>query len=95
MAAKKKHTFFPKLTTEQKSSLLKYTGLAVFVFTVFIFISALSYLFTWEADQSLLAHPNMVDKGVDVSNVGGKLGYKCSYFLVARCFGLGSFALSS
>jgi S-DNA-T family DNA segregation ATPase FtsK/SpoIIIE len=93
MAAKKKHTFFPKLTTEQKSSLLKYTGLAVFVFTVFIFISALSYLFTWEADQSLLAHPNMVDKGVEVSNVGGKLGYKCSYFLVARCFGLGSFAL--
>ena len=90
MAAKVKRK---RLTPEQKSTALKYTGLAVFVFTVFVFVSALSYLFTWSADQSLLAHPNMVDKSVDVSNVGGKMGYWCSHFLVAKCFGLGSFAL--
>ena len=35
----------------------------------------------------------MMDQAVDVSNWGGKLGYKWAFFLVTRCFGLGSFAL--
>ena len=60
---------------------------------MFTLVSTISYLFTWDADQSLLAHPEMVSKTVDVANLGGKIGYKWSYFLVARCFGLGSFAL--
>ena len=76
-----------------KSNILKYTGIAVLVFALFTLISALSYLFTWQADQSLMSHPEMMDKGVDVENWGGKLGYMWSRFLVSRCFGLGSFAL--
>lgn len=86
-------SLFSSLTEEQKSAILKYSGLTVFVLTMFTLISTLSYLFTWEADQSLLSHPDMVDKGVEVANWGGKIGYKWSSFLVARCFGLGSFAL--
>ena len=101
MAAKNKTTkkkrsrvsFFSSLTPEKKSAILKYTGLTVFVLTMFTLVSTISYLFTWDADQSLLAHPEMVSKTVDVANLGGKIGYKWSYFLVARCFGLGSFAL--
>ena len=76
-----------------KSNILKYTGIAVLVFALFTLISALSYLFTWQADQSLMSHPEMMDKGVDVENWGGKLGYMWSRFLVSGCFGLGSFAL--
>ena len=57
-----------------KSNILKYTGIAVLVFALFTLISALSYLFTWQADQSLMSHPEMMDKGVDVENWGGKLG---------------------
>ena len=93
---KEKHSrfsFFSSLTPEKKSAVLKYTGLTVCVLTLFTLVSTLSYLFTWDTDQSLLAHPEMVDKTVDVANLGGKIGYKWSYFLVARCFGLGSFAL--
>ena len=93
---KKKHSrvsFFSSLTPEKKSAILKYTGLTVFVLTMFTLVSTISYLFTWDADQSLLAHPEMVSKTVDVANLGGKIGYKWSYFLMARCFGLGSFAL--
>ena len=93
---KEKHSrfsFFSTLTPEKKSAILKYTGLTVFVLTMFTLVSTLSYLFTWDADQSLLTHPEMVDKNVDVANLGGKIGYKWSFFLVARCFGLGSFAL--
>ena len=93
---KEKHSrfsFFSALTPEKKSAVLKYTGLTVCVLALFTLVSTISYLFTWDTDQSLLAHPEMVDKTVDVANLGGKIGYKWSYFLVARCFGLGSFAL--
>ncbi len=82
-----------KIDSEKKSNILKYTGIAVLVFTLFTLISSLSYLFTWQADQSLMSHPDMMDKSVDVENWGGKLGYRWSSFLVSRCFGLGSFAL--
>lgn len=85
-------SFFSNMTTEQKSALYRYCGIAVAAFTLFTLASLVSYLFTWQADQSLLAHPDMIDKSVDVSNWGGKLGYRWSEFLLARCFGLGSFA---
>ena len=77
----------------KKSNILKYTGIAVLVFALFTLISSVSYLFTWHADQSLLSNPEMMEKGVEVKNWGGKLGFLWSRFLVARCFGLGSFAL--
>lgn len=78
---------------QKRSNILKYTGLAVAVFAFFSLVASVSYLFTWQADQSLMSHPDMMDKGVEVANWGGKIGYKWSHFLVARCFGLGSFAL--
>lgn len=78
---------------DRKSNILKYTGIAVLVFALFTLISTVSYLFTWQMDQSLMSHPDMMEKGVDVANWGGKLGYRWSRFLVSGCFGLGSFAL--
>ena len=77
----------------KKSVILKYTGIAVLVFALFTLLSTVSYLFTWQADQSLMSHPEMMKKGVDVANWGGKLGYRWSRFLVSDCFGLGSLAL--
>lgn len=81
-----------EIDPQKKSNILKYAGLAVAVFTLFTFVSIVSYLFTWQEDQSLMSDPDMMDKGVEVSNLGGKAGYKWSLFLVSRCFGLGSFA---
>ena len=78
---------------DKKSNILKYTGIAVLVFALFTLLSSVSYLFTWQADQSLLTDPEMMAKGTDVENWGGKLGYRWSRFLVSGCFGLGSFAL--
>lgn len=77
----------------KKADLLKYSGVVVFVLTLFTFVAAVSYLFTWKADQSLMMHPDMMDKGVEVSNFCGKLGYGWARFLISDCFGLGSFAL--
>ena len=86
-------SFFSDITPEKKSAIYRYSGLAVFAFALLTFVSSLSYLFTWQADQNLLAHPEMMDKGMEVANWCGKLGYRWSEFLVGGCFGLGSFAL--
>ena len=80
-----------RFSEETRIRFIKVSGLVVFVFAVFTFLSVLSYLFTWQADQSLLSDPDMMDRGVSVGNWGGKLGYRWSHFLVCRCFGLGSF----
>ena len=90
---KKKTSFWNRLSDDRKSTLLKYAGWTMAAFAVITLISVLSYLFTWQADQSLLSRPDMMDKSVDVQNWGGKLGYRWSSFLVTDCFGLGSFAL--
>lgn len=78
---------------QKKAGFLKYAGLAMAVFALFTFVSVSSYLFTWQTDQSLMSHPDMMKEEVDVANWGGKIGYRWASFLVARCFGLGSYAL--
>ena len=90
---RRRFSFFSDMTQEKKAMYCRYIGLAVLIFTVITFVSAVSYLFTWQTDQSLLSHPEMMDKSVDVANIGGKFGYRWSELLVSRCFGLGSFAL--
>ena len=77
----------------KKSNIFKFAGVAVGVFALFTLLSTVSYLFTWKADMSLMSHPDMMDRGVEVSNWAGKTGYRWASLLVARCFGLGSFAL--
>ena len=86
-------SFFTDMDAETKSNLLKYSGVAVMVFALFSFVSVLSYLFTWSTDQSLMSNPEMMDKGVEVANWAGKVGYRWASLLVGDCFGLGAFAL--
>lgn len=88
-----KVSFFSRFSEEQIIRGRKVAGIAMAAFAFYTFITVLSYLFTWKADYSLLSEPDMMDHGVTVSNLGGKLGYRWGYFLVTRCFGLGSFAL--
>lgn len=89
----RRFSFFSDMDPVRKSNLLKFAGVSVLVFTLFTLISIVSYIFTWQADQSLLSNPDMMDKGVEVANWGGKAGYRWSRLLVADCFGLGSLAL--
>ena len=89
----KRFSFFSDMDSDKKSNILKGAGVIVMVFTVLTLLSTISYLFTWEADQSLLSQPDMMGKEIEVSNLGGKIGYRWSHFLMAECFGLGSFAL--
>ena len=81
------------LGEETRTRIRKITGLVVGAFTIFTLISVISYLFTWEADASLLSADGLLPKGAKVENWGGSIGFRWSRFLVCRCFGLGSFAL--
>ena len=77
---------------DDKSRLVKTTGLLVALFAVFTLLATVSYFFTWKVDQSILAAP-VRDASVEVRNIAGKLGYKWANLLVRKWFGLGSLAL--
>lgn len=84
-------TFFKNMDPELKSILIKCSGGLVMMMALFTFVSMLSYLFTWSIDKDLLMNAERMSKGVDVSNIGGKLGYLWSHFLISDMLGLASF----
>ena len=83
-------SFFSDMDPDNKSLILKGLGLAVGIFSVFTLVAVVSYLFTWQTDQSLMSRPDMLDKGVEVANAAGKVGYRWGHFLVSSFLGLGS-----
>ena len=86
-----KKGFFKNMDPELKSILIKCSGGLVMIIAVFTFLSMLSYLFTWSVDKDLLMNAERMSKGVDVTNLGGKLGYLWSHFLISDMLGLASF----
>ncbi len=103
MAAKKKtkdiqkekrarFSFFSDMNPDTKSNVFKLLGILVGILTIFTLLATVSYLFTWETDQSLFGQDGMMKKDVDVANWAGKIGYLWAEFLVCRFLGLGSFA---
>ena len=88
-----KFKFWRTWDDQQKASAIKAVGVITGLFALFSLVASLSYLFTWKQDQSLLTDPGMLDKAVDVANLGGKLGLKWADTLVGDWFGWGSFAL--
>ena len=83
----------PKMSQRQKQIIEKVSGLMIGAFAIFTLIAIVSFFFTWKEDQSLLTDTSMMSQDVHVNNFAGKLGYKWGYFLVARCFGLGSISI--
>ncbi len=77
----------------QRETAVKLVGLILAVLAVYTFISCVSYLFTWKADQSLLTAADSLSPAAEVHNDSGKLGFRLGRFLICDCFGLGSFAL--
>ena len=89
----RKNGFFRNMDPELKSILIKCAGGLIMIVAFFTFVSMLSYLFTWSVDKDLLMNAERMSKGVDVSNMGGKLGYLWSHFLISDMLGLASFVL--
>ena len=86
-------SFWTDMEEDERRKFILIAGLLLGAFTILTLISCLSYLFTWKADYSLLSGSNIMDRSVEVNNLAGKFGFKWGYFLITKCFGLGSFAL--
>ena len=71
--------------------LLGFIFLAVTVFTV---VALVSYIFTWNSDQSLVRDSQVLSiTAEEASNSGGRLGLLWADFLISKLFGLGAFAV--
>lgn len=81
------------MSREKQRKIEVIAGLVMGAFALFTLLAIVSYLFTWKADQSLDGYARAMDQDVAVSNMAGKLGFKWSYLLVCKWFGLGSLAL--
>ena len=81
--------FWDNWNEKDRTSAARVLGLLVSAFTIFIFVSTLSYLFHWQEDMSLLS-PGAAGSA---ANKAGTLGNKTGFLLVGECFGLGSFSL--
>ena len=74
---------------EFKSNYKSIFGIFLIFFSILILISMLSYLFTWQIDQSEL---DIITKSnQNIQNYGKKIGLIISNFLIFKGFGLGSF----
>lgn len=95
--ARKKNTFsFPSFALEDPR-FVKITGLALAMAGAYLFFAFLSYLFTWQADQSYATLPLrdlLNDRNIIVDNALGKLGAKISHFFFFNFAGLASFVFS-
>ena len=75
------------------------SGSILLLFSVYLFISFTSYLFTWKADQNLILQTGFFDfmfgdTDVEVSNWLGKFGAWISHVFIYKWFGIASFAFS-
>ena len=61
-------------------------GLFITLFSIFLFVSLISYLFNWQQDQSQLS--NFTEKDINVKNLLGKLGASISHFFIYKSFGV-------
>jgi DNA segregation ATPase FtsK/SpoIIIE, S-DNA-T family len=81
--AEKKHSFLSDERFRFVMGIL-FTGLAVYLMIAFI-----SYLFAWNADQSV--DTSLTATGEQAKNWSGKIGHVISEFFISNGFGIGAF----
>ncbi|MDB9882348.1 DNA translocase FtsK [Bacteroidia bacterium] len=88
-----------KKTAEKRDNTLisKFLGGVLLLFSVFVFLASISYLFSWRADQSILntdVSEFLFNFKSNISrNFMGKLGAFFAHLFIYNGFGIGSFLL--
>jgi S-DNA-T family DNA segregation ATPase FtsK/SpoIIIE len=83
---------FKKLAKDERT--WKIIGTVSLLMSIFLFIAFVSYLFTWEDDQSQVwgrGASFLLDNEVKVNNLLGRLGAFTSHLFIRNGFGLASF----
>ncbi len=68
-------------------------GLIITCFSIIIFLSLISYLFTWKVDQSFECSKVFSGPDIKVHNWAGKTGACFAKLLIYKCFGIASFSI--
>jgi S-DNA-T family DNA segregation ATPase FtsK/SpoIIIE len=68
----------------------KITGFISLIFSLFLFISFISYFFTWKADQKYVLHGDIFNNDGNIQNLLGGIGAFISHFFIWRGFGVAS-----
>lgn len=70
----------------------KIVGTVSLLVSIFLFISFISYFFTWREDQDKVFNNSsfLFDEDIKVSNLLGRLGAYASHFFIYRGFGIAS-----
>jgi DNA segregation ATPase FtsK/SpoIIIE, S-DNA-T family len=73
----------------------KIVGAVFLLIAVFLFISFISYLFTWKEDQAIAQQGfrALLDNDKPVANLLGRFGAVISHFFIFKAFGLASFLI--
>src|SRR5215218_4266268 len=79
-----------KLAKDERTH--KIVGTIFLLISIFLFISFLSYFFTWREDQDKVFNNSsfLFDENIKVNNLLGRLGAYVSHFFIYRSFGIAS-----
>ena len=73
---------------------IKYlSGVFLTLLSIIIFISMLSFFFSWSSDQSEIK--TIFDSSTEIKNIGKKFGLLISYYMIYKGFGLGAILIPS
>jgi len=73
---------------------IKYvSGVFLTLLSIIIFISMLSFFFSWSSDQSEIK--TIFDSSSEIKNIGKKFGLLISYYMIYKGFGLGAILIPS
>ncbi len=68
---------------------IKYVlGVFITIISIIVFISMLSFFFSWSSDQSEIK--SIFDNSSEIKNIGKKIGLLISYYMIYKGFGLGA-----
>jgi len=71
---------------------LKYvSGVFLTLLSIVVFISMISFFFSWTKDQSSITA--LLDESIEVENIGKKFGLSVSFYLIYKGFGIGALFL--
>ena len=64
------------------------TGVFLTLLSVVVFISMISFFFSWTTDQSSISA--LLDQSIEIENIGKKFGLSISFYLIYKGFGIGA-----
>ncbi len=93
---KKKVSLLKRILEDERTP--KIAGLLSVLLSVFLFVSFISYLFTWKSDQAAIypfSWSNFFNQGIKAENLMGKMGAYASHLFIRNGYGITSFLFVS